>query len=59
MFELILNDKVKSSHFYATKHFINDLGTINDEGVTNDIYKDIYPPELRLKLNTLIPMPLS
>ena len=35
--ELISNDKVKVRHFHATKHFIDDLGTLNDGGVFNDV----------------------
>ena len=49
MSELILNDKVKERHFQATQRFIDDLGTLNDGGVFNDVYKDIYLPELKLK----------
>ena len=48
--ELISNDKVKAHYFHATKHFIDDLGTLNDGGVFNDVYKDIYPPDLQLKV---------
>ena len=44
MSELISNDKVKAHYFHATKRFIDDLGTLNDGGVFNDVYKDIYPP---------------
>ena len=33
MLELISNDKVKSHHFHATKHFIDDLGTLSDGGL--------------------------
>ena len=50
MSELISNDKVKARHFHATKRFIDDLGTLNDGGVFSDVYKDIYPPELQLKV---------
>ena len=50
MSELISSDKVKACHFHATKRFIYDLGTLNDGGVFNDVYKDIYPPELQLKV---------
>ena len=50
MSELISNDKVKVRHFNATKRFIDDLGTLNDGGAFNDIYKDIYPPELQVKV---------
>ena len=47
--ELISNDKVKACHFHATKHFIEDIGTLNDGGVFN-VYKYIYPPEFQLKV---------
>ena len=50
MSELISNDKVKACHFHATKHFIDDLGTLIDGCVFNDLHKDIYPPELQLKV---------
>ena len=50
MSELISNDKVKGCHFHATKHFIDDLGTLNDGCVFNDLYKGTYPPELQLKI---------
>ena len=43
MSERISNEKVKARHFHATKHFIWDLGTFNNGGVFNDVYKDIYP----------------
>ena len=47
---LISNDKVKACHFRATKRFIDDLGILNDGGVFNDVYKDIYTPVLQLKV---------
>ena len=55
MLELISNDKVKSRHFHATKCFIDDLGTLNDgdlqlQGFIKNVYRDIYPPELQLKV---------
>ena len=50
MSELISNEKVKAGHFHVTKRFIYDLGTLNDGSVFNDVYKDIYPPELHLKV---------
>ena len=40
------NDKLRVHHFYATKRFIDDLGTLIDGGVFNDFYKGIYPSEL-------------
>jgi len=48
--ELISSDKVKARHFHTTKRFIDDLCTINDGNLFRDIYKDIYPEELELKL---------
>ena len=48
--ELIPNDKVNVGYFHATKRFIDDLGTLNDGCVLNDIYKGIYPSELQLKV---------
>ena len=56
--ELISNDQVKARHFHATKRFIDDIRTLNDGGVFN-VYKDIYPPELQLKVDTLVHMQLS
>ena len=41
---LISNHKIKVPHFHATKRFIDDLGTLND------VYRDMYPPELQLKV---------
>ena len=59
MSELISNDKVKAHHFHATIRFIDNLGILKDGGIFNDVYKGIDSPELQLKLNTLVPMPLS
>ena len=56
--ELISNDQVKARHFHATKRFIDDIRTLNDGGVFS-VYKDIYPPELQLKVDTLVHMQLS
>ena len=50
MSDLMSNDKVKARHFHATKRSIDDLGTLNDGSVFNDVYKDIYPPKLQLKV---------
>ena len=46
----ISNDKVKAHHFYSTKRFIDNLSTLNDGVELNDIYKDIYLPKLKLKI---------
>ena len=48
MSEVISNDRVKARHFHAVKRFIDNLGTLNDRSVFNDVYKDIYTPELQL-----------
>ena len=48
MSELVSNDKVKAHHFHAIKCFIDDLGTLNDGDVLNDVYRDICPSELQL-----------
>ena len=48
MSERISNDEVKARHFHKTKRFVDDLVTLNDGGVFNDVYKDIYPLELQL-----------
>ena len=40
----------EARYFYAIKRFIDDLGILNDGGVFNDVYKDIAPPKLQLKV---------
>ena len=40
----------KARYFYAIKRFIDDPGILNDGGVFNDVYKDIAPPKLQLKV---------
>ena len=50
MSELISNDEVKECHFHATKRFIDDLGTLNVGSIFNDVYKDIYPPDVQLNV---------
>ena len=50
MSEFISNNKVKARHIHATKRFIDDLGILNDGGVFNDVFTDIYPLELQLKV---------
>ena len=44
MSEFISTDKVKARHFHATKRFIDDLGTLNDLGLFNDIHKKYLSP---------------
>ena len=48
--ELISNDKVKARHFHEAKRLIDDPSTLNDGEVFNDVYRDIYRPELQLKV---------
>ena len=48
MSRLISNDKVKGHHFYVTKRF--SLSTLNDGVELNDICKNIYLSELKLKI---------
>ena len=55
MIELISNDKVKARHFHPPERFIDDLGTLNDDSVFNDVYTDIHPSELQLKVEHLYP----
>ena len=50
MTQLIISDKVKARHFHSTKRFIDDLCAINDGQLFGEIYQDIYPTELELKL---------
>ena len=54
MSELFLNDKVKALHFHGTKSFIHALGTLNNVGVFNDVYKEIYLIELQLKIEHFV-----
>ena len=50
MADLILSDKRKARHFHSTKRCIDDLCAINDGNLFGEIYKEIYPEELELKL---------
>ena len=47
---LISTNPVKARHFHSTKRFIDDLCAINDGNEFGNVYKDIYPEELELKL---------
>ena len=49
MAELIERDKVAARHFHSTKRFIDDLCALNDGGLFERVYRDIYPEELELK----------
>ena len=48
--DLINEDKVKARHFHSNKRFIDDLCAINDGNLFRELFKDIYPVELELKL---------
>ena len=50
MREMIQCDKVKARHFHSTKRFIDDLCALNDGNLFQEVYKDIYPEELELKM---------
>ena len=49
---LIQRDKCKARHFHATKRFIDDLLAINDGGEFGRVFRDIYPAELELKIES-------
>ena len=46
---LIYSDKIKGRHFHSTKHFIDDLCAINDEGEFGRFLYVIYPKDLEVK----------
>ena len=46
----ISSDKIKARHFDLTRHFIDDLCAINDNGEFKRSICDIYPKELQLKV---------
>ena len=48
--ELIKTDRVKAKHFHSTFRFIDDLCILNDGGMFGNVFKDIYPDELELKV---------
>ena len=50
MSDLIQSDRMKARHFHSTKRFIDDLCAINDGNLFGQIYQEIYPEELELKL---------
>ena len=47
---LVSNNKALARKFHSTKRFIDDLVALNDGGVFGDVFEDIYPPELALKM---------
>ena len=50
MTDLIGEDKPKAWRFHSIKRFIDDLCTLNDGGIFGQVFQDIYPDELELKL---------
>ena len=47
---LISTSSPRSYHYHATKRFIDDLIALNDHNEFLNGFKDIYPPELELKV---------
>ena len=45
---LIASEKAKARHFHSTKHFIDDLCSINDGGYFGKSFSEIHPTELEL-----------
>ena len=50
MSSLVQTDRAKARLFFLIKRFIDDLCAINDEGEFGRVFREIYPPELELKL---------
>ena len=50
MSRLVQTDKAKARLFFLIKRFIDDLCAINDEGEFGPVFREIYLPELELKL---------
>ena len=50
MSSLIFSDKIKARHFHLTKRFIDDLCAINDGREFERSICDIFPKELKLKI---------
>ena len=50
MSDLVQKDKSKSRLYFLIRRFIDDLCSINDEGEFGRVFREIYPPELELKL---------
>ena len=42
--------KGQAKCFHSTKRFIDDLWVVNDGGEFGRVFRDIYPPELELKV---------
>ena len=50
MTKIIHDDKAKAKHFHSTNRFIDDLCVLNDGNWFGKVFKEIYPPELDLKI---------
>ena len=50
MSNLVQTDRSKSRLFFLIRRFIDDLCAINDDGEFGRVFREIYPPELELKL---------
>ena len=44
--ELIKTDRVKAKYIHSAFRFIDDLCILNDGGMFDNVFKDIYPDEL-------------
>ena len=47
---LIPSNKVKARHSHSKKYFIDKFCSINDGGGFRELFSEIYPTELELKL---------
>ena len=47
---LIYSYKIKARHFHSTKHLLDDLYAINDEGEFGRSFNFIYPKEFEVKV---------
>ena len=50
--DLIGEDKAKARRFHSIKRFIDDLCTLNDGGIFGQVFQEIYPDKLELKLES-------
>ena len=50
MKNLVSEDKRKAGRLGNTGRFLDDLLTINDDGLFQEVYGTIYPDELELKI---------
>ena len=51
MSNLISSDKAKARRFHSTKRFIDDFCALSDGGEFGLVFKDIYPSEVKIKVD--------